>query len=215
MRLSPAKEMKEMTRICSRLKRAGTAGLVVSLSLVTLTACSNAKGFLDGEQKTRSEQVTLVHRERLEKARNAISKNPRSAYWHNQAALSLAAMRDLPSAIKEIEEAIRLDPCNPFHHYSSASLREQSGDQAGREKALREAIRLDSLNPVTHFSLAVALESKGEYQQAFEEYKLTVQNLAHADKDEDYWDPRDNAYSVRGLRSMAQDKVKQLESKLQ
>jgi len=52
------------------------------------------------------------------KAKAGIEKNPKSAFWHNQAGVAYDALGDFDIAVKEIKLATTLDSSDPSNYYT-------------------------------------------------------------------------------------------------
>ena len=77
-----------------------------------------------GSQLTPAEHktVTVDWKAELAKAKAGIEKNPKSAFWHNQAGIAYDAMGEFETAVKELKLACTLDPSDPGYYYSLYAL---------------------------------------------------------------------------------------------
>jgi tetratricopeptide (TPR) repeat protein len=66
--------------------------------------------------------VTVDWKAELAKAKAGIAKNPKSAFWHNQAGVAYDALGDFANAVKELKLASTLDPSNPGDDYALYAL---------------------------------------------------------------------------------------------
>lgn len=63
----------------------------------------------------------------LAKAKAGIQKNPKSAFWHNQAGVAYNALDDVENAVKELKLASTLDPSNPNGDYALYAVYKRRG----------------------------------------------------------------------------------------
>src|ERR1700730_158595 len=61
--------------------------------------------------------VTVDWKAELAKAKAGIEKNPKSAFWHNQAGVAYNTLGDFENAVRELKLAAKLDPSNPIDDY--------------------------------------------------------------------------------------------------
>jgi tetratricopeptide (TPR) repeat protein len=138
--------------------------------------------------------------QQLKSVQSELAKNPRSSFWHNQAAIIYAALHDYQQFDKEIDVTIQLDPANPGNYYLASSVYKERGLLKEAETALRKALKLDSHNPLGHYDLGQLLESKNEYRNAHAEYVTAseeLRRLPHGTKR--YSDRRGNSYPIELL----------------
>src|ERR1035438_7920906 len=88
-----------------------------------------------------------------DKARAGIQKNPKSAFWHNQAGVVYDALGDFENAVKELKLASTLDPSNPIGDYALYALYKRKGMHAEQREILLDALERDSANPLGRFEL--------------------------------------------------------------
>ena len=91
---------------------------------------------------TKAQKATVVTdwRAELAKAKAAIKKNPKSAFWHNQAGVAYNAIGDFDSAVKEIKLAITLDASDPINYYTLYSVYQRKGMQTEQRQVLLDAL---------------------------------------------------------------------------
>ena len=143
--------------------------------------------------------VAVDWKAELAKARAGIEKNPKSAFWHNQAGVAYDALGDFENAVKELKLASALDPANPAHDYALYALYKRKGMHAQQRQVLLDALEKDPQNPVGHCEFASVLEKERHWAESLREYrtaKLLVANL----KGPEYIDSRGNPYDVNGVR---------------
>src|SRR5208282_889071 len=90
---------------------------------------------------------------------------------HHDLALALKLSDDLPAAMAEWKEAIRLDPKLADAYYIVGVTLWQSGDYPGAVDQLRQAIRLDPDFAGAHTTLAAVLRQLGDNAGAAAESK--------------------------------------------
>src|SRR3990170_3439470 len=78
----------------------------------------------------------------LDKAKAELRGNPRSAFWHNQAAVAYAMLGDYKSAQELMKEAISIEPGNPIHWMGLSAILKELGDQQGEVSALKRTLEL-------------------------------------------------------------------------
>src|SRR6266480_4227188 len=154
-------------------------------------------------------QLTLVQHEHgsvpvdwkaeLAKAKAGIEKNPKSAFWHNQAGVAYDALGNFDTAVKEIKLAATLDPSNPNNYYTLYALYKRKAMHAEQRQVLLDALEKDANNPVGRFEFAYILEEEKHWADSLREYRV-AKRLAASVKGPMYIDPRGNAYEVDGVR---------------
>jgi len=135
----------------------------------------------------------------LAKAKAGIEKNPKSAFWHNQAGVAHDALGDFQNAAKELKLAATLDPSNPINDYTLYAIYKRKAMLPEQREVLLDALEKDPNNPVGRFGFALVLEKEKHWADSLREYhaaKLLATNV----KGPWYTDPRGNAYSVDGFR---------------
>lgn len=143
--------------------------------------------------------VTVDLKAELAKAKANIAKNPKSAFWHNQAGMAYDALGDFPDAVKELKLASSLDPSDPIDDYTLYGLYKRKGMRAEQRQILLDALEKDPNNPLGHFEFAYILETEKYWADSLREYekaKVLIGNV----KESVYVDPRGNAYDIDGIR---------------
>jgi tetratricopeptide (TPR) repeat protein len=135
----------------------------------------------------------------LAKAKAGIEKNPKSAFWHNQAGVAYGALGDFDTAVKEIKLATTLDPSDPNGYYTLYALYKRKGMHAEQRQVLLDALEKDANNPVGRFEFAYILEAEKHWADSLREYQV-AKRLATSVKGPIYTDLRGNAYEVEGVR---------------
>src|SRR5258706_2061641 len=124
---------------------------LASVFLLCWTACCSPT-------KAQEATVAIDWNAELAKAKAAIEKNPKSAFWHNQAGVAYDALGDFENAVKEIKLACKLDESNPNNYYTLYALYKRKAMRSEQRKVLLDALAKDSNNPVGRFELASILE---------------------------------------------------------
>jgi len=150
--------------------------------------------------------VVTDWRAELAKAKAAIKKNPKSAFWHNQAGVAYNAIGDFDSAVKEIKLAITLDASDPINYYTLYSVHQRKGMQTEQRQVLLDALEEDNNNPLGHFQFGQILEEERYWGDSLREYQ-TAKRLAAAVTGPIYTDPRGNAYTITALRAQADSAI--------
>jgi len=143
--------------------------------------------------------VNVDWKAELAKAKAGIVKNPRSAFWHNQAGVAYDALGDFESAVKEIKLATTLDPSNPNNYYTLYALYKRKAMLSEQRQVLLDALEKDSNNPLGRFEFAYVLEEEKHWADSLREYQV-AKRLAASVKGPMYTDLRGNAYPVDGVR---------------
>jgi tetratricopeptide (TPR) repeat protein len=143
--------------------------------------------------------VTVDWKAELAKAKAGIEKNPKSAFWHNQAGVAYDALGDFESAVKELKLASTLDPSNPNNDYTLYALYKRKAIHSEQRKVLLDALEKDPNNPVGRFEFAYILEEEKHWQDSVREYQVAKQ-LAASVKGSKYIDSRGNVFEVEGVR---------------
>jgi tetratricopeptide (TPR) repeat protein len=145
------------------------------------------------------EGVAVNWKAELAKAKAGIEKNPKSAFWHNQAGVAYDALGNSASAVKEFKLASTLDPSNPNHDYALYALYKRKGMQSEQRQVLLDALEKDPNNPVGRFEFAYILEKEKHWSDSLREYR-EAKRLAASVKGPQYTDSRGNVYEVDGVR---------------
>jgi len=143
--------------------------------------------------------VTVDWKAELAKAKAGIEKNPKSAYWHNQAGVAYDALGDFSTAVKEIKSATTLDHSDPINYYTLYALYKRKAMHAEQRQVLLDALEKDANNPVGRFEFAYILEAEKHWADSLREYQM-AKRLAANVKGPIYTDLRGNAYEVAGVR---------------
>jgi tetratricopeptide (TPR) repeat protein len=143
--------------------------------------------------------VAVDWKAELAKAKAGLEKNPRSAFWHNQAGVAYDALGDFENAVKEIKLASTLDRSNPNNDYSLYALYKRKAMHSEQRQALLDALAKDTNNPVGRFEFAYILEEEKHWPDSLREYQA-AKRLAASVRGPMYTDPRGNAYEVGGVR---------------
>jgi tetratricopeptide (TPR) repeat protein len=153
----------------------------------------------------------------LTKAKAGIEKNPKSAFWHNQAGVAYDALGDFENAVRELKLASTLDPSNPTNDYALYALYKRKSMHPEQRQALLDALEKDPNNPVGRYEFAFVLEEEKHWADSRREYK-TAKLLVTNVKGSRYIDPRGNSYDVDGVRGevdQAIDRVAKLDKSAQ
>jgi len=156
--------------------------------------------------------ATVDWKAELAKAKAGIEKNPKSAFWHNQAGVAYDALGDFESAVKEIKLATTLDPSNPNNYYTLYALYKRKAMHSEQRQVLLDALEKDANNPVGRFEFAYILEEEKHWADSLREYQV-AKRLAASVKGPKYIDSRGNVYEVDGVREEV-DKAIQRVAKL-
>jgi tetratricopeptide (TPR) repeat protein len=84
--------------------------------------------------------VAVDWRAELAKAKAGIEKNPKSAFWNNQAAIACDALGDFETAVKELTRACTLDPSDPGGYYSLYALYQRKSMHSEQRQVLLDAL---------------------------------------------------------------------------
>src|SRR6267142_5843694 len=104
--------------------------------------------------------VAVDWKAELTKAKAGIEKNPKAAFWHNQAGVAYDALGNFDTAVKEIKLATTLDPSNPNDYYTLYALYKRKAMHAEQRQVLLDALEKDANNPVGRFEFAYILEEE-------------------------------------------------------
>jgi tetratricopeptide (TPR) repeat protein len=88
------------------------------------------------------------------RARKVLSSNADNARARVILASAMAGLKDVDTAIKEFEEAIRLDPQQAGAYTSLAALKATSGDREAAEQTFKQAIATDPKSITARLALA-------------------------------------------------------------
>ena len=143
--------------------------------------------------------VSVDWKAELAKAKAGIEKNPKSAFWHNQAGVAYNALGNYKNAVKELKLASTLDPSDPIHGYGLYAIYKRRAMLPEQGEVLLDVLEKDPNNPVGRFEFAYILEEEKHWADSLREYQV-AERLAASVKGSMYIDPRGNAYGVDGLR---------------
>jgi tetratricopeptide (TPR) repeat protein len=161
--------------------------------------------------------VAVDWKAELAKAKAGIEKNPKSAFWHNQAGVAYDALGDFESALKELKLASTLDPSNPNGDYALYALYKRKEMRPEMRQTVLDALEKDPNNPMGHFEFAYILEKEKHWAYSLREYQVAKRLVASV-KGPIYTDPRGNPYDVDGVREevdKAIDRVARLNARRQ
>jgi len=150
--------------------------------------------------------VNVDWKAELAKAKAGIEKNPKSAFWHNQAGVAYDALGDFDSAVKEIKLATTLDPSNPNNYYTLYAIYKRKGMHPEQRQVLLDALEKDANNPLGHFEFGYILESEKYWADSLREYQL-AKRLATMVEGQTYTDSSGNAYEIDGIRAQADSAI--------
>ncbi|MGB9467607.1 MAG: hypothetical protein WBR10_21035 [Candidatus Acidiferrum sp.] len=143
--------------------------------------------------------VNVDWKAELAKAKAGIEKNPKSAFWHNQAGVAYDGLGDFENAVKELKLASTLDRSNPINDYALYALYKRKGMHSEQREVLLHALEIDPQNPVGRFEFAFILEKEKHWADSLREYQ-TAKLLVASVKGPVYRDPRGNPYDVDGIQ---------------
>lgn len=143
--------------------------------------------------------VAVDWKAELEKAKAGIAKNPKSAFWHNQAGVAYDALGEFEKALRELKLASTLDPSNPNGDYALYALYKRKAMHAEQRQVILNALEKDPNNPVGQFEFAYILEEEKHWADSLREYQV-ARRLAASVKGPKYIDSRGNVYEVEGIR---------------
>jgi tetratricopeptide (TPR) repeat protein len=167
-----------------------------ALLIFVCLICGGASSrFILAQHKT----VTVDWKAELAKAKAGIEKNPKSAFWHDQAGVAYDALGDFENAVKELKLASSLEPSNPIHDYVLFALYKRKGMRQEERGVLLDALEKDPKNPLGHFEFAFVLEKEKYWADSLREYQ-SAKVLVASVKGPVYTDPLGNPYDVDGVR---------------
>jgi tetratricopeptide (TPR) repeat protein len=180
------------------MKQLGTA-LLLAVCVVYIPGCFQ---FALAQHSS----VSVDWKAELEKAQNGIKKNPKSAFWHNQAGVAYDALGDFERAVKELQMASALDPTDPIHDYALYAIYKRKGMLAQERDVLLNGLEVDSANPLGRFEFAYVLEKEGHLVDSLREYRAAKQLVAQMEGPE-YKDQRGNPYDISSVREEADSAI--------
>jgi len=150
--------------------------------------------------------VSVDWNAQLKKAQDGIEKNPRSAFWHNQAGVAYDALGDFSRAVSELKLASQLDSGNATHDYALYALYKRKGMTIQQKRVLLSAVKKDPNNPIGHFELGSMFEAQKRWTNSLAEYR-TSKKLAEDVKSGQYVDPKGNNYDVSAVREEVDTRI--------
>lgn len=109
--------------------------------------------------------------------RVAIYLEPKNPDAHNSLSWTLYRMGELDDALAEVQEALRLKPDEPEYINSLACIQYDKGDLENAMLNWRKAINLSKkANPADLYGLAIGFLSKGDTQQAIQNFKEAIKS---------------------------------------
>jgi tetratricopeptide (TPR) repeat protein len=105
---------------------------------------------------------------------NLLASVERCAEAHNGLGVALAHVGQLPSAVREYEQALRLKPDFAKAHYSLANVLLQMGKLRDAADHYEEALRIDPDWADAHEGLGVALMQMGKLPEAIAQYEQAL-----------------------------------------
>jgi tetratricopeptide (TPR) repeat protein len=177
-------------------ERWGMTGLRIALLILVCVICGATNSrFILAQHKT----VTVDWKAELVKAKAGIEKDPKSAFWHNQAGMAYYGLGEFETAVKELKLASSLEPSNPINDYAFYALYKRKGMHAEQREVLLDALEKDPANPLGHFEFASILEREKHWADSLREYQSAKALVANV-KGPVYSDSLGNAYDVDGVR---------------
>jgi tetratricopeptide (TPR) repeat protein len=158
--------------------------------------------FILAQHKT----VTVDWKAELAKAEAGIEKNPKSAFWHNQAGVAYDGLGDFENAVKELKLATNLEPSNPIQNYVLFALYKRKGMHSAEREVLLDALEQDPNNPLGHFEFAFVLEKEKYWADSLREYQ-SAKVLVASVKGPVYTDPLGNPYEVDAVRESVDEAI--------
>ena len=166
------------------------------LLIFVCVICGGASShFILPQHKT----VTVDWKAELAKAKAGIEKDPKSAFWHNQAGVAYDGLGDFENAVKELKLASNLEPSNPITDYVLYALYKRRGMHSEEREVLLDALEKDGKNPLGHFEFGFILEKEKYWADSLREYQ-SAKALVASVKGPVYTDPLGNPYDVDGVR---------------
>lgn len=142
----------------------------------------------------------------LAKAKAGIEKNPKSAFWHNQAGVAYNALGDFENAVKEIKLAAALDPSDPINYSTLYAIYKRKGMHSEQRRVLLDWLEKDANNPLGHFEFGYILEGEKYWADSLREYQL-AKRLATNVEGPMYADSSGNVYEIDGIRAQADSAI--------
>src|SRR5687768_16288366 len=108
------------------------------------------------------------------RATKLLEKNPKDVEAMVVHANALAELRDMPGALKEIEDALEVDPNASRTYVSLALIRARGGQNQEAEAAFRQAVTLEPASVGARLAFANFLWTAGRADEAEQEIKQAV-----------------------------------------
>lgn len=154
-------------------------------------------------------RVSVDWNAELAKAKLGIAKNPKSAFWHNQAGVAYDSLGDFRNAVKELKLACTLDPSNPGDYYTLYALYKRKGMHREQREVLLDALTEDPNNPVGRFEFAYILEQEKHWADSLREYQVAKRLVASVTGSQ-YVDRVGGFYDVDGIRDEVDKAIERL-----
>ena len=183
------------------MKLAGLLRLAFVCFLCCTACCSGTKA--------QQASVAIDWNAELSKAKTAIEKNPKSAFWHNQAGVAHDALGDFENAVKEIKLACKLDESNPNNYYTLYALYKRKGTHSEQRQVPLDALERDPNNPVGRYEFGYILEDEKHWADSLREYE-TAKRLVAGATGAKYIDARGNVYEVEGVRQQVDKAIERV-----
>ena len=183
------------------MKRATGLRLVLTYALCWIACCAAATA--------QQVSVTVDWNAELAKAKTGIERDPRSAFWHNQAGVAYEALGEFENAVKEIKLACRLDESNPNNYYTLYAFYKRKGTRSEQRQVILDALERDPSNPLGRFEFAYVLETERRWADSFREYD-TAKRLVAGVSGSAYIDARGNAYTVDSVRQQVDQAIERV-----
>ncbi len=153
--------------------------------------------------------VALDWKAELAKAKAGIEKNPKSAFWHNQAGVAYDALGEFENAVREIKLACTLDESDPGNYYTLYALYKRKAMHSEQRQVLLDALGRDAGNPLGRFEFAYILEEEKHYADSFREYQV-AKRLAASVNGPNYIDARGGVYDVDIVRAQVDNAIERV-----
>lgn len=133
-----------------------------------------------------------------------LTKDPNSAFLHNQAAVAYDALGDFGNFDREINIAMKLEPDKSIHCYMAYAVYKRRHFRDKQISVLEKALQIDPGNPMGHYEKAGIFEDDKKWADALAEYQTTKRLLEWVKADQKnfhnnnwtYLDRRGNPYDV-------------------
>jgi tetratricopeptide (TPR) repeat protein len=145
----------------------------------------------------------------LKEAKAQLKKNPKSAFWHNQAAVAYEDLGDFPDAEREYLRSIQLDPQDPISYLIVSNFYRGRNNDGEATRMLRRALEIDAKNPLMHFELGEELEAQRKFDESLPEFQK-AKSLALEVKGRLYLDSRRNPYEIDQVEEKANSAIERI-----